>query len=293
MQINRILVPIDFSEFSDKAVEYALYLAENFDADITLLHTVVLFKEEPDEEFKLAGYEKHVEKKERERQELFQPHHERAIQKGMQIDSEIIRGFSAADSIIDYINTHSFDLVVLGTHGRTGFKKWLYGSVAEKVVRLSPIPVLTTHDTTRQVEFDKILIPIDFSEFSKKAVKSGLEMFRKSKAETHFLHVVEQQIHPAFYAASFDSIFDIDKSLKERVLKNLMDFVGVPENKAKYAVTDGKAHKEIIKYAQNKDIDLIVMATRGLSKLQHFLVGSNAERVVCIAPCPVLTVGRE
>jgi nucleotide-binding universal stress UspA family protein len=292
MNVTKILVPVDFSEYSDKAVDYALYLAENYDAEVTLLHVIVLYREEPDEEVRIDEYEQLIRQKEEQRYKLLQVHRKNANKKGVTIESELVRGFSAADTIIEYIQDNKFDLIILGNHGRSGFKKWIYGSVAEKVVRFSTIPVLTTHCVTRQVAFEEILIPVDFSEYSRKAVRRGSELSKKFNAKVHFMHSVEQQFHPSFYAADIDSVFEIDPDLKTRVSSRLGEFSRMSESKAKFFITEGKPHKEIAKYAQQNNIDLIVMAAKGSSNLEHFLVGSNAERVICIAPCPVLTVGR-
>lgn len=292
MGFKKILVPVDFSEFSDKAVEYAMFIAEKYCADITLLHAVVLFQEDFDEKEQLQEYEKIVQRKEKEREEKLKSHCITAEKKGFRINSRLIRGFSEADTVIDFISANDFDLVVMGTHGRTGLAKMLLGSVTERVVRLSPIPVITVHKEVDNMKINKILVPIDFSGYSDTIVERAIAIAEEFKAQLSFLHVVEMETHPEFYSISFEPILKGNPKLSNHIIKNMMKLSGIPKNRANYAVTEGKVYKEIKSYAELNQIDLIVMAMRGMSEIEHFLVGSKSERVVRIAPCPVLTIGQ-
>lgn len=288
-KLDRILVPVDFSKYSDKAVEFALFAAKNNNARITLVHTLVMFQEESDAGSRFKAYEELVKQKEQDTYRLLQLHNEEAQKNGVVIDSELLRGFSAADTILDYISDNDFDLVIMGTHGRTGVKRWMYGGVAEKVVRHSPIPVLTTHHALKKFACEKILVPIDFSKYSKEAAEDAVLLAEIFKSQITFLHVIEQGIHPAFYAANIKSIFSLDPGLRERSIQKLEEFTGLSGKDFHYVVTEGIAHKEITEYAKDQEIDLIVMGNRGLTGLTHLLLGSTTERVVRSAPCAVLT----
>ena len=290
MAFKKILVPVDFSVFSDKAVEYAIFIAKKFNASITLLHTVVMFEDDIDEEEHLQAYEKIIQKKENRRTTKIKSHRSTAETGGICVESVLIRGLSAADSILEYMNDKDFDLIVMGTHGRTGLMKWFAGSVAEKVVQLSKIPVLTVHKDLSEINIKKILVPVDFSKHSKIAVEKGLTIAREFNAKIEFLHVVEMEAHPEFYTFSFDSILKVNPELKPHILKNLKKLTGVKKDNISYVVLEGKVSKEIKEYADDNDVDLIIMPTRGMSDLEHFFLGSNTERVVRVAPCPVLTV---
>jgi nucleotide-binding universal stress UspA family protein len=292
MGFKKIVVPVDFSEFSDKAVEYALFLAGKFCATVTLLHSVVLFQEDYDEKEQLQAYEQAFEKKENEKAKQLESHCKAAGKHGIDIDSILIRGFSEADSVIEYISGEDFDLVVMGTHGRTGLEKLILGSVAERVVRLSSIPVITLHKDFNKKEIKKILVPLDFSEYSKTAANRAKDIAQEFGAELEFLHVVEMETHPEFYSISFDPILKANPTLTDHIIGNMVKLTDIAKDKAKYKVTEGKVYKEIKKYAETNQIDLILMPTRGMSELEHFLVGSNSERVVRIAPCPVFTFGQ-
>ncbi len=295
MDIKNILVPVDFSEFSDKAVEYALNLSEKFGASLTLFHAVVLFQDDVGEEQRLQEYEEWIKRREETIHKHMTRNRRRAQEHGLKVESVILRGVNAADVILDYASGQSFDLLVMGTHGRTGLKHLLLGSVAEKVVRLSPLPVITVHRSLQKFRLNKMLVPLDFSPYSREAADEAIELSPYFNASIDFIHVIEQDIHPSFYAAGIKSIFQIDKDLAARVIENLRGFLGdqLLENiSSNFIVKEGKAHKEIVEYAKEAEIDLIVIATHGLTGLDYILLGSTAEKVVRWANCPVLTVKR-
>ena len=178
----------------------------------------------------------------------------------------------------------------MGTHGRTGLQKWISGSVAEKVVRLSSIPVLTIHKDFSKMNIKKIMVPVDFSKYSTIAINKGMALAGEFNAQIDLVHVIEMEAHPEFYTFSFESILDVNPELKPHIIKNLKKLSGKTKIEPNCIVLEGKVNKEIKEYAENNQIDIIVMPTRGMSDLEHLIIGSNTERVVRIAPCPVLTV---
>ena len=290
MSFKKILVPVDFSEFSDKAVEYALFLAEKYCASITLLHVIILFQEDYDEEEQLKVYEQMVQKKEKEKAKQLESPCLTAKKRGIAVNSVLLRGFSIANSILEYTSENDFDLLVMGTHGHTGFKQLLLGSVTEKVVRESPIPVLTIHKDYNKIEIKEILVPVDLSKQSQTAINQGKAIAQEFKATLEFLHVVEMEAHPEFYNISFEPILKENPQLAHHITGNMIKATGIAKDQATYAVKEGKVYKEIKKYADNSQIDLIVMGTHGRDDLGDFLLGSNSERVLRIATCPVLTM---
>ncbi|MBN2366763.1 MAG: universal stress protein [Calditrichaeota bacterium] len=295
MTIKKILIPVDFSDFSNQALDYALKLANQFQSDIILLHAIVLFQDDVGEEQRLQEYEDWINRREKSIQTNMDSSKAKAATHGLEVETVVSRGVNAADVILEYLDDHPIDLVVMGTHGRTGLKHLLLGSVAEKVVRLSPAPVMTIHRSIREFKVEKILVPIDFSPYSQDAADTAIELAVLFKSSLHLIHVIEQDIHPSFYAAGIESIFQIDKGLKDRVIENLKEFLAAqlpPDLKTEYIVKEGKAHKEIVEYSKESGVDLIVIATHGLSGLDYILLGSTTEKVVRWANCPVLTVKR-
>ncbi len=293
MEFKHILIPVDFSDFSNKALEFGLELAQRFNSEITLFHAVVLFQDDVDEESRVQEFEEYIKKREQQINTQMKDNQSQAQGRGIKTQTVIERGISAADSILEYLESHPVDLVVMGTHGRSGLKHFLQGSVAEKVVRLAPVPVLTVHRSVKHFNLKRILVPIDFSSYSKAATDYAIFFAEKTNASLDFLHVIEQEIHPSIYAAGIESIFEIDSNLKERVIQHMKEFLQdqlTDHLKVDYHVREGKAHKEIVEFVKEHDIDLIVIATHGLTGLDYLLLGSTTEKVVRWATCPVLTV---
>jgi len=290
MTLKKILVPIDFSEYSDKALEYALFLAEKFHSQITLFHMVLEFDESLVQHEIIESYEKIIVWNENDKTKQLKNFIKKTEKTGIHMDSILFRGVNVANTIIDLLNQKEFDLIIMGTHGHTGLRRWFLGSNAEKVVQLSPIPVITIHKDFKKIKIKRILVPVDFSKYSKTAIDRSISIAQEFKSKIEFLHVVEMEEHPEFYKISFKSILQTNPRLKRYIVKNLKELTGKSIIKANYTVLEGKVYKEIQKYAQKKHIDLIIMPAHGMSKWEHFIIGSNTERVARVASCPVLTI---
>ena len=210
--------------------------------------------------------------------------------KGLQVDSVLLRDVTAYESIVEHIKDNDYDLVVMGTHGRTGISRWFSGSVAGKVVRFSPIPVITVYKDLSRLQIKRILVPVDFSKHSSLAIEKAKKVAEEFAAKLSFLHVVEMESHPEFYNISSNPILQENPALEEHIMKNLLQLTGLSDDEAIFAVAEGSVNKEIKGYAEENDIDLIILPARGMNDLEHFFLGSNTEKVVSIAPCPVLTV---
>ena len=152
---------------------------------------------------------------------------------------------------------------------------------------LSPRSVAVIGASRDPGSIGNVLFPVDFSEYSKMAVKKGMRLISQFDAKPTLLFVVEQQ-HPLHYLQSFEPILKANPALKEQLMKNLKAIAG--SQKAAFHLAEGKPHKQIEAYAEAKNIDLIIIASHGMSGLEHFLIGSTTERVVNVAPCPVLTI---
>ena len=291
MTFKNILVPVDFSETSDRAVDYSLFLGEKYGAKITLFHAVVVLQDDIDEKEHLEAYEAIIVRKEEKRRHYLESHAQKGPRFGVRIDSVLMRGMNPGETILNFIDEKKFDVIVMGTHGLTEIMKLWLGSVAEKVVRYSPIPVITIHkDYQRKPSIKKVLFPVDFSEFSKKAFRTGMHLVRKFDAKPILMFAVEEQQHPFYYLRTSEPILKTNPELKKRLLTNLKTFAGSQKEMASYHLAEGKSHREIEAYAEKSKVDLIVMASHGMSGWEHFLIGSTTERVVSIAPCPVLTI---
>lgn len=140
--------------------------------------------------------------------------------------------------------------------------------------------------------FKTILVAVDFSDASKSAVRCARELAAKYGASLHLLHVVADPASQPWAAEAFSLSFgDLVVQWQEQARRSLLSELPAEEQgRAVIATPVGSAYAEIIAYARQHDVDLIVMGTHGRGALEHLLLGSVAERVVRKAPCAVLTV---
>ncbi len=157
MTVQHILVPTDFSDDADQALDYAIALAQKLQARLTLLHVFHLSPlsvgEMPPAVLSATVQEMETTAQQRMQATLARVHHA-----GLHTDSAIIEGMPV-QTILDTASEKNVDLIVMGTHGRTGLTHVLMGSVAEKVVRLAPCPVLVTRGTTEASPADEDAMP--------------------------------------------------------------------------------------------------------------------------------------
>ena len=293
MKPLKILVPVDFSPFSSYATDFAAFLAQEYKADITLFHVIVMHETEIEEEEHLRNIEEIVKHKILTTNSLLEETKKKIEVTNFKIHSVAEHGIKAANSILQYIENHKFDLIIIGTHGRSGLKNWIYGSVAEKVLRLSKIPVITLHNMPTSSHIKNILVPVDFSVNSKSGIETARKIAKTFNSQINYVHVIEQQLHPSFHVAGIESVFMLDPNLKDSSLSKLKEFCFKEGETSSYCVLEGTAHSAIANCAKEMKCELIVMSTHGYTGLDHVLIGSTTERVVRVAPCPVLSVGRE
>ncbi|MDP3720272.1 MAG: universal stress protein [Acidobacteriota bacterium] len=288
MEIRRILCPVDLSEFSASVLAYATAFAKLFGSELTVLHVAATagppagsptLLPVPDARKSIAD-ELHL---------LLAP----LSSAGVTLRTQVAEG-NATAQIVRHAAEHEVDLVVLGTHGRSGFDRLTLGSVAEKVLRKTPCPVLTIPPgmarTARDVSVRQILCPTDFSTCSAHAMDFALSLAARADAAVTALHVVE----------TIDTRPELSRTmteLQQRRCDTELRFLE-ESNAARAggtritnAVTLGRPYLEILRMAEERAIDLIVMGVRGRGPVDLALFGSTTNHVVRRAACPVVTVG--
>lgn len=287
---TRILVPTDFSAPSDAALAYARGLAGTLDATLHLFHVVdntflraVVGDPRDQETAALKQLQDRLTDEDRVRF--------RALPVVEPSDEP-------ADEIVSYARTHDINLIVMGTHGRSGMAHLLMGSVAEKVVRSASCPVLTLRDAPRPAgtanpDPTRILVATDFSAPSDAAIECARLLAGRFGASLCLLHVLDD----AGIAGSMTSEVYVGESpgLRTARLKDAQERLAhrvAPLHRAQIrATTDvifGSSARTIVEYAADNGFDLIVMGTHGRKGMAHLLMGSVAEHVVRTATCPVL-----
>jgi nucleotide-binding universal stress UspA family protein len=292
LTLTRILCPTDFSDVSLRAEAYATALAGHYDASLHLLHV------DPPMPIMAPYGEIPVDIRlfEVQREQALTDLAEakaRALAAGVAVETSI-RGGHAAREILAVVHEQGTDLVVLGTHGRGGVEHLLLGSVAEKIVRKAPCPVMVVppgaHPETG-VLFSRILCPVDGSPASADAVTFALSLARETDGLLTLLYVVE----PVPAAGEFGAI-DVQEYqklgeahartiLRDAVAADIREWCRLEER-----IALGKASDRILDTANAEQADIIVMGVRGRGAIDVLAFGSTTNDVIRRAGCPVLAV---
>src|SRR5262245_1425416 len=212
------------------------------------------------------------------------------------VDEIVVEG-DPVEVIVD--QARRADLLVLGTHGRKGFERLVLGSVTEKVLRKSSCPVLTVPrhapgaPSGDPPAFKRILCGVDFSEPAHQAVEFALSLAMEADARLSLLHVVEQLPEIGLPDAARFDLRDYAEYLERGARDRLLALI--PEEAREWCrpevvVAPGKAYRAILKVAEKRRSDLIVMGVAGRGGIDRMMFGSTTHKVVREAACPVLTV---
>jgi nucleotide-binding universal stress UspA family protein len=303
IEIRRILCPVDFSDFSRRALDHAVAIARWYESTITTMYVylpvaVTAYAPGPIavEPIMLSGSD---------RTQLLDDLRrfvETESAPGLTIET-IVREGPAAAEIVREANTMKADLLVMGTHGRSGFERLLLGSVTEKVLRKAGCPVLTVPRRLPDavpagpVLFKRILCPVDFSDSSMQALKYALSLAQEADARLTVAHVLTGDLVPDFRVGDDNvSLAAFQREREEEARQLLKD--AIPEKVAAYCsaestIVRGKPWQEILRLASERAADLIVMGVQGRGAADLAVFGSTTQHVVREAACPVLTLRRD
>ncbi len=296
VEIRRILCPIDFSETSRHALEHAVAIANWYESEITALHVIHIPPfPQPPILFAEAGKSVVATASERQlREEELRAWLEPAHRAGVKTDVIVEEGNVAA-RIVEHVRFRQADLVVMGTHGLSGFERFLLGSVAEKVLRKASCPVMTVPpaaQTAARVPYTRVLCPVDFSESSLAALRFAFSIAEEADAHLTILHVFDWPADDELLRQPFDVPEYrrlVEEEARNRLEALVTDDLRVwckPSTKA----THGKPYREILQEAERDGTDLIVIGVRGRNPLDLTVFGSTTNQVVRRASCPVLTL---
>jgi len=288
MKIRRILLPTDLSGAADRALKQAVELAAQHRAKIDILHVVTLENLDPSNfQQALNAYMAKVE------DEVFNDLSTRSEPiktRGITVETVISRRAYPVQAILERIKETEPDVVVIGTHGRSGLRKLLLGSVAARIVLEAPCPVMTVAMDAEVAEgergFDPILVPVDFTDYSTRAVEAA-QAIKAPSGRLILEHVVSSPVHPSLYAGGVAKLFQLHPELPGLIGNQLSELYQGPGD---IVVTEGSIVEEILETARSKKAQLIVMGTRGLSRQDYLVLGSVTERVIGRAKVPVLAI---
>ena len=294
LNIRRVFCPVDFSPISKRALDHATVIARWYEAELVVLHVIPLMPT-------LFGFPAAIDTAavaaadaDAVIPELTRFAGEATMSSGTRL---VVRSGAPSAEIVRYAAEEGADLLVLGTHGRTGFEKFMVGSVTEKVLRKAPCPVLSVPPhclgQPERPVFGRILFGADFSEASDQASGYALSLAQEANGRLTLLHVIDWMPdknlakYPEFDAAAYREVVAREA---RRQLEAL-----VPDEARNWCEPDlriscGKPYREILRIAAEEGSDLIVLGAHGRGPIDRMLFGSTAQHVVRQALCPVLTV---
>lgn len=295
MKISCVYYPVDFSETVESGLALAKSIATEHGAELLLHHVLNYPYPQMDRitpSFDLEGYYRDMETEAGASMEAMVDADTRRFAPTRVL---VTRGAPAAE-IVRVAHHEAADLIVIPTHGRTGLQHLLFGSTAEKVVRLAECPVLTVHPDAGPRPFhpEHIVVATDFSPAADKALGEAIGLARTYAARLTALHVVTMwDADPANPAWRFPSLPEGEReSLLDVALERLEHTASRSETAIETRLARGfDAADEIVRLTAGElSADLVVLGTHGHTGLAHVLLGSVAEKVVRSSELPILII---
>lgn len=287
--IERILCPVDLSDASRRAFDYALALAQVHEAELRAIQVVDLTA------WTGARAETMFEVTEAMRTALEEElgwWTARALNGRTGVVTDLREGPVVA-SIVEAAVDASADLIVMGSHGKSGFERLALGSVTEKVLRKAPCPVLVVPAAAdadvRVAPARRVVCATDFSSPAARAVEYARLFARAARAPLSLVSVVDW---PFGETTGSDPVTRLRQNLEQEATETLNRLAGEgsDDTPCEIVVRRGKPAREIVAVASESRADLIVIGVSGRGAVDLAVLGSTAHQVLREAPCPVLTV---
>lgn len=299
LAVRRILHPTDFSDCARRAQEQAVALARRFDAELHVLHVLVLPTADAGDPGRylpppVALYEEPGRRVEPALARLTRE----ARAAGVQVVTAHRSDRFAGPAILEYAAENGVDLVVMGTHGRRGPARLLVGSVATEVLRLAACPVLTLRIDAAPVDLARprtLLVPVDLDASDTAALSWATALAGRSGSKLEMLHVVDELVWSDVYGFSgYRDLLEQRGTVERESHAKLRAMLPMAAAGSDLAVSThvrvGRPAVEIARLAGQTHADLVVMSTHGRTGVRRLFFGSVAEELVRCAPCPLLAI---
>lgn len=271
--MKKILVPTDFSKEAENALKVAAQLAHRYDCEIYLLHMLEIPFQEMDQ---LSTHSALPEAM------FFMKLAHQRFEDVMASDylegltvHETVKANNNFSSVIDTCHENGVDMIVMGSHGASGFKEMFIGSNAEKVVRTSDIPVLVIKNEHANFTVENFIFASDFKNDNKETYKQAVDLAKRFNAKIHLLMV------------NTPNSFNNSSDAKKRIEEFIKDYPFA--NYTLNVYNDESVEKGILNFSREIDADLIGISTHGRQGISHFFNGSIGEDVVNHSKRPVIT----
>jgi nucleotide-binding universal stress UspA family protein len=295
VQIKRILCATDFSDFSNQTIPLGSALAKEFDATLLICHVVELPFATMYGEVQLDPIAQQARMTTAAYEMLA-----RIVQEEDVDWTPLVVIGHPADEIVRLAVQEQVDLVVSATHGRSGIKRMILGSVTERLMRTLTCPLLIVREQPQALAGAPgsgfhprtILVGCDFSPDSDLAFQYGLSLAQEFESELHLVHVIEPPVYQNVLSME-DGEEPRREDIAPRLQRKLAEMVPMDARHWCSPVTvlvEGKTDEELTRYAMLNAIDLIVLGVHGHGLVEKLFVGSTTDRVARQAKCPVLAV---
>lgn len=298
MDTFSILVPIDFSKLSLKALREARHFAQQVQAEAYI--TPVHVAEPPPERYPTFPKNRHVDEMKRDLNDLAAEHVEAEYLK----EAVVLKG-KAANRIVEL--AAEYNMIVTTSRGQSGFSRLMLGSVAEKLLRLSPVPVLVVKEDSDLSNLQRIMVATDFSRNSYKAFPLALTLARDTGSSIDLVHAVsyEHYLHsmapehdlPGQRIEEWQKVLENIETARQEQLNELIQqrFSTLTEEyglqiNGQVITTDLSIHEALVNHVQENSYDLTIMSSLGRTGLEHIMLGSTAARVVRLAPAACMVI---
>jgi len=288
--MERIVVCVDLTEYTYRAVAYGAYIAQKLEIPLEILHVVRPL----DIPLEPGGFEDVVERftsYAQEQAESQLKEIKETVKEKVKIEASIVaRVGHPVEEILEY-ESKKPSLLVLSAHDSGGFLRFLIGGISEKIARKAKSSTLVLRPQNEasigEVLIERILVPVDFSEFSLKALKLANFFSHKMKSKILLLHVFKRDAIKALIKKGEDTGPLIDEWMKEakRKLDEWAETYG-----AEPIFREGEPSLEILEISFSSRADLLIMGAKGLSLSKKILLGHTTERILKTSGIPVLVV---
>jgi len=293
--IHRIVYATDLSPASEPAWNEAQRLGRLFGAEIVLLHVVAPLPIFPVEGYVPPQvYEDLIGGARRDAQEQLDRVHGSVAGSGLKLRLRLEEG-RPATRILEVTTQEAAELLVVGTHGRTGLERLALGSVADLMVRQARCPVLTVRSTPRtgrRPEIRRICYATDFSPTARAAWPWVVALAQAAGAEVDLVHVTFEPVPDRHLSAeTLGRMAQVLQDQGRLEAERFLEPSTLPRDRVHVHCSPGVPGEQIVRRAQEQAADLVVMGTHGWSGVVRWMLGSVAHHVIQTASCPVLTVG--
>jgi nucleotide-binding universal stress UspA family protein len=274
--MKKIIVPVDFSEYSEFALQTAALLAEKYNADIYALHMLDA------NEFSISGSSSNQQERSifllKLAEQKFTNFLDKDYLKNVNL-VPVIKHYKVFSEVNSFAEKEKADFIVMGSHGTSGIKDFFYGSNTEKVVRYASVPVLIVKNRPLNIDFKDVVVATDFSEESIPAFRNVLKRLDFLNARKHLLYVNLPD-------ENFRTTSEMDKMANNFLMEvegNVDRLINVN------FVSEKSIEKGILNFSNAIGADLISVITHGRKGLSHIFAGSISEDVGNHSTLPVIT----